>query len=205
MRQTLFKLLSPGPVRSTAVKMSRAVFGWPPRAATFPEKTAAIVNVARERGITNLIETGTFEGDMIEAQRENFNKIITIELSEQLCERARLRFSSYGHITVLHGDSGTMLSEAMRRIEGSAVFWLDAHYSGGVTAEGNAEAPVLKELSMIAARGNKGDAILIDDARLFGRDVGYPKLVAVREFVAQHFPNYAFTIELDAIRIIPQL
>ncbi len=105
---------------------------------------------------------------MIEAQRENFRCIVTIELASALYDAARLRFASFNHIHVLNGDSATMLPEAIRLVDGPVLYWLDAHYSGGVTARGDMETPILKELALIADRKETGDVVLIDDARLFG-------------------------------------
>ena len=47
-----------------------------------------------------------------------------------------------------------------------AVFWLDAHWSGGETARGATECPVLGEIAAIRAHSPE-HAILVDDAALF--------------------------------------
>jgi hypothetical protein len=190
-------------VRRILLKISRAIFGWPPRPASPQEKYSLVTHWGQQRKIDNLIETGTFKGDMVEAQREIFRKIITIELGDKLFGAAKQRFKAYDHIHMLHGDSGTMLVEAMRLIDGAAVYWLDAHYSEGITAHGETETPILKELSLIAARGQSGDVILIDDARLFGLRSTYPKLATVQKFVAKHWPTYLFKVESDMICITP--
>jgi hypothetical protein len=190
-------------VRRILIKISRAIFGWPPRPASLQEKYSLVARFGQQRQIDNFIETGTFEGDMVEAQRGIFHKIVTIELGDKLFEVAKQRFSAYDHIHVLHGDSGTMLVEAMHLIDGPVVYWLDAHYSKGITAHGEKETPILKELSLIAARGQYGDVILIDDARLFGLNPAYPKLATIQKFVARHLPTYSFKVESDMICIIP--
>jgi hypothetical protein len=111
---------------------------------------------------------------MVEAQRGHFNTIVTIELGDQLYKAAVCRFAAYRQVRLLHGDSGKMLPEALRLIEGPTLYWLDAHYSKGITARGDKETPVLQELSIIADRAQAGDVILIDDARHFGLHPGYP-------------------------------
>lgn len=188
-----------------AIKLSRAVFGWPPKPAATEVKQLLVKQSAKRNGIQNLIETGTFKGEMVEAQRENFRTIVTIELQESLCEAAKKRFEQFSHIHVLHGDSSRMLPEAMRMIEGPTVFWLDAHYSKGTTARGVSETPILNELSLIAKRGQDGDVILIDDARHFGLHPGYPRMAKIRKFVLENWPSYSFKVETDIIRIEPQL
>ena len=43
-------------------------------------------------GIRVLIETGTYYGEMVEAQMGNFDRIISIELSERLYKKAIDKF-----------------------------------------------------------------------------------------------------------------
>ena len=45
-----------------------------------------------------LIETGTYYGDMVEAMKNQFDRIYSIELSNKLFEEARKRFKSCRHI-----------------------------------------------------------------------------------------------------------
>ena len=49
------------------------------------------------------------------------------------------------------------------------------------------------------------DAILIDGARLFGWDFGYPSLRKVKKFVAFHWPERRFYVESDIICIVPRV
>jgi hypothetical protein len=186
------------------VKLSRAVFHWPPKPALVPEKHATVRRWGKERGIANFIETGTYHGNMVEAQREHFRTLVTIELSPELHRAAAERFKPYAHIHVLQGDSGKMLAEAVRLIHGPAVFWLDAHYSKGITARGEKETPILQELSIIADRHEPNDVILIDDARHFNLHPGYPRLSRVRKFVDRHCPSHALQVVNDIICITPR-
>jgi hypothetical protein len=192
-------------MRQTILKTSRAILGWPPRPASHLVKRAAVTRHAHQWKLENFIETGTFEGDMVEAQRAVFKKIISIELDNRLAAAAQCRFAACPHIQILNGDSATMLAEAMRLIPDAALFWLDAHYSGGVTARGELETPIMQELSLIAEQRQGNDVILIDDARLFGLRRGYPKLATVKKFIAAHLPACACKVEADAICIIPPL
>jgi hypothetical protein len=189
-------------MRSLLLKFSRSLFRWPPEPSPPATKHALVARFART--VPNLVETGTFEGDMVEAQRENYSRIVSIEMADELCAAAQKRFAPYPHITILHGDSGQVLPDALRLLEGPAAFWLDGHYSGGVTAGGNVDPPILRELAMIAARQQPQDAILIDDARLFGWRRGYPALATVREFAARNWPHHKFQVESDVICIVPK-
>lgn len=161
------------------------------------------MRIAQERKLQLFVETGTFRGDMLEAQRRNFRKLISIELSEVLYEAASKKFSDCPQIQLHQGDSGVKLQEVAAGFQEPALFWLDAHYSGGVTAGGGEQAPILKELATIAARRQPSDVILIDDARLFGLKKAYPKQGVVKEFVARHLPQHSFSIQTDVICIMP--
>jgi len=188
-------------MRSLLLKISRGVFGWPPQPAPTAVKEALVGKFAAQVG--NLIETGTFEGDMIEAQRERYARLVTIEKDSHLFAAAEKRFAPFPHVTVLNGDSGDELPKALKLCEGAIVFWLDAHYSGGVTAGGGTDAPILKELAFIADRRNPGDVILIDDARLFGWERGYPRLSRIRQFAQERLPRHEFRVDTDIICIVP--
>jgi hypothetical protein len=188
-------------MRSLLLKISRSVLHWPPEPSSPATKHALVARFAR--AAPNLVETGTFEGDMVEAQRENYSRIVTIEMADSLCAAAKNRFAPYKHITVLHGDSGRVLPDALRLLTGPATFWLDGHYSGGQTAGSDTDPPIIHELAMIAARNEPGDIVLIDDARLFGWRRGYPRIGTIRNFAAKHWPNHGISIESDVICILP--
>ena len=191
-------------MRSALLKFTRAIFHWPPQACPESVKHSIITECGRKWNLGNFIETGTFQGEMTNAQKKNFRCIVTIELDPVLYASAKGRFKNDPHIHVLHGDSGVMLVEALRLVNGPTLFWLDAHYSGGATAKADLETPILKELSIIASRGSCGDVVLIDDARLFGWRSDYPRLGKIRQFVKKHWPDYKVEVESDLIRIAPQ-
>src|SRR5258705_7967209 len=88
-------------------------------------KQMAIEEYLRKFHTEILIETGTYLGDMVEAQRNHFKKIYSIELSERLFNKAQKRFKDHLHIKILHGDSGAVLNELMTGIGTPALFWLD--------------------------------------------------------------------------------
>jgi len=190
-------------VRGALLRLSRKLFGWPPVPPPYQVKRDFITRKAREHGLNVLVETGTFEGEMLTSQLPNFKRLISIELDQELYRAARTRFAAYPQVQLLQGDSGVMLAEAIKDLNEPALFWLDAHYSFGVTAGRGMNAPIFRELSCLTGRQRFPDAILIDDARLFGWDFGYPSLRRVKKFVASHWPDRRFCVELDIICIVP--
>ncbi len=115
------------------------------------------------------IETGTFMGATTAAMIPHFNKIITIELSEEIANRARHIFSATPHVTVLQGDSSNILPKICKDIAEPAFFWLDGHWSGGFTAQGNKDCPLIEEMDAINTYCKSRCVIAIDDVRLFGK------------------------------------
>ncbi len=146
------------------------------------------------------METGTYRGDMVEAQKRRFRRIFTIELDARLYERAVARFHADRHVVVLHGDSGRLLPEVIQRLEGPTLFWLDGHYSGGVTARGELDTPVVHELAAILGDPSSQHVVLIDDARCFGSG-DYPSLDEIRRQVQVARPGWNVQTEDDIIRI----
>ena len=143
-----------------------------------------------------LIETGTYYGDMVWANISKFDRIVSIELSDKLYIKARDRFSNlYPNVELYHGDSTDILPEIMKTLKDPAIFWLDGHYSKGVTARGKKDTPIREELSCILSHHLK-HVILIDDARCFGQG-DYPALEEIKQMAI----NYEYTLINDIIRL----
>lgn len=149
-----------------------------------------------------LVETGTYLGDMVEAQRNHFKKIYSIELSERLFNKAQKRFKAYLHIKILQGDSGIVLNKLINEIDKPALFWLDGHYSHGMTAKGDKECPVPEELDTIL-KSPLPHIILIDDARLFNGTHDYPTIEQIIEIIRSNNRQYLVEIKDDIIRLTP--
>ncbi len=161
-------------------------------------KQLAIRKYRRNFSFNILIESGTYLGEMVEAQRKYFRKIVSIELSQTLFENAINRFRNHKNIEILHGDSGELLKNIVRNLESSAIFWLDGHYSGGNTAKGKIETPILNELEPIF-QSSKAHIILIDDARLFDGNNDYPTIEYLKAFAEK--AAYSLKVEDDIIRL----
>ena len=148
-----------------------------------------------------LIETGTYLGDMVHAMKKSFSRIISFELDHNLAVQAQQRFANDPHIEIVEGDSGKLLDEHLATINEPCLFWLDGHYSGGITAKGALETPIKNELTVILSHPVDGHVILIDDARCFTGENDYPTLDELKTLVAERKPNHKFSLEHDVIRI----
>ena len=150
-----------------------------------------------------LVETGTFQGDMIAAMRDKFDRIYSIELSNELYEKAKERFKSDQHIQLIQGDSGKALEDLMGKINEPALFWLDAHYSSGITAKGEEDTPIYNELRHIFNAQDLEHIIIIDDARLFGTDAAYPTIDELKKFILSRKRDVNITINDDMVKVVP--
>ena len=115
------------------------------------------------------VETGTFMGDTAAFLASNGNEVYTIEPDKSLYERAAERFRNNSKVHVINGLSEDTLPKLLPTLSGFVTFWLDGHYSGGITHQGPTDCPVREELSSIEksiARYEKV-AVLIDDIRCF--------------------------------------
>lgn len=115
------------------------------------------------------VETGSFQGDTIQlALDKGFKKVISIEQSEHYINHCAQRFKGKinDSVVLVRGDSKNALRYICKDlIEGRSVFWLDAHYDGGLTA-GDVWAPLYHELLAIACFTSVNDnIIMIDDIR----------------------------------------
>ena len=166
-------------------------------------KTDTVIEYGQKFAALNLVETGTFLGHMVDATKKYYSKIISIELGEDLATDARKRFSKYGYIDILQGDSSRLLPDILRNLSGKTIFWLDAHHSSSVTAIGESYTPILSEITVIAGWDQSLTVLLIDDARLFtGKD--YPEMSTFKEFIKMHFPMHEIDITNDIIRVTPR-
>ncbi len=165
-----------------------------------PVKQFAIKECQLKSGYNILIETGTYKGDMVAAQRKNFTHIYSIELSTKLWADAVKKFQSFDNITILQGDSGNVLKDIIKLLDQPAIFWLDGHYSAGETAKGDKECPIFEELDCIFINNHFKHVLLIDDARCFNGQGDYPTIENLTEYIKSKNNQYQLEVKDDIIR-----
>jgi len=124
-----------------------------------------------ELDITNFptfVETGTHYGGTIDNINDTFNQIYSIELSELHYNFCKNKFYNEPKINLILGDSSIKLKEIVTQLNDNCIFFLDGHWSGGNTAKGLKDCPIIEELESIQNNFNKQALIIIDDFRLFG-------------------------------------
>jgi hypothetical protein len=169
-------------------------------------KRKRILKLARKFSCSTFVETGTFYGQMVEAVRNFFPVVLSVELSHSLYEHNLRRFSGCSNVRLFEGDSAKLMDEMIRYISGRAMFWLDGHYSGPGTAKGETECPVMAELNVIEKHPRNDHCILIDDADCFDEPSHtYPKLGEVRQQLLEINHKYDITVEHNCIIALPPI
>ena len=187
------------------VKQKRYLRTWEKKGRPVPMpdlmKQKVVKEYAREFSVQTMVETGTFFGDMIYATKNVFDRIFSIELDPFLCDRAKKRFSRLHHISIVQGSSAKVLPDILSDITQPCLFWLDAHYSGGITARGETETPIIQELTLIINHPVAEHVILIDDAREFVGLNDYPTIEDLRNLIYKGHPDWIFEVKNDIIRM----
>jgi hypothetical protein len=164
-------------------------------------KVETIKYYANRFQVKIFIETGTFLGKMVIAVKDTFKNITSIELSDEIFKRAVKLFSKYPHISIKQGDSAMVLPIVLESVNQPCLFWLDGHYSGGITAKANIETPIISEIKTILNHHIKNHIILIDDARLFIGSRDYPTFDQLKQLLSEFSPDFNFEIKDDIVII----
>ncbi len=129
-------------------------------------------NVFKKYGIKDApwIETGTYLGLTTNYLSKLFPHVYSIEPEPILYANACRRFKGK-NVTLFNDVSENVLLSLLSSLnnESNINFWLDGHYSAGITFKGNKNCPVEDELEAIEKTFDNFDkiVILIDDVRCF--------------------------------------
>lgn len=149
------------------------------------------------------IETGTYLGETTNFLSKTAKRVVSIEPEPELFRRAQVRFAAVTNIELINGLSEEIFPALLPSIRGSVNFWLDGHYSAGVTHLGPQETPIVDELKVISEnmKNFEGLCVMIDDVRLFGntasglQDKAYPDIDVLVNWARDN--KLPWTIEQD--------
>jgi hypothetical protein len=100
---------------------------------------------------------------------EYASTVFSIEPEPALFERASAVLKNFDNVRLIRGGSEEVLPSLLPTLRGDVSFWLDGHYSEGVTFKGVIDTPIVAELKCIAeflpSLGNV--SLMIDDIRCF--------------------------------------
>jgi hypothetical protein len=155
----------------------------------------------RVRGHRVFIESGTYEGDTVAFFDRAADTIWSVELDDALYGRSSARFAGWPHITIVHGDATKELPPAVAAVASPPLIYLDAHFSHGISAQGDEIEPAPTMLPLVAAAAPAGTTVVIDDLRLFGREPTYPQLDVLLAAARAAFPDATIYAGLDSLVI----
>lgn len=115
------------------------------------------------------VETGTYLGQTTEILSKNASHVYSIEPEPTLFKNAKKYFSNTKNVEILNGTSENIFPTLLPKINGDVNFWLDGHYSAGITFKGKQDTPILDELKAISNNINHFNnvCVLVDDVRCF--------------------------------------
>lgn len=147
-----------------------------------------------------LVQTAVYSGEMIEAQKGFFNKIIAVELSENQYAIAKQKFSNDSNVFFVYGDSRAIMHKVLSTLHEPAIFWLNRQHSAGLNSKEKKRTPIFEELHALFNGKKLKHVILIDNARLFNGTSGYPTIQELKEYVHKFDSTYTISVEEDIIR-----
>lgn len=172
----------------------------PPKMA----KYHMIKSYVRRFKLRVIVETGTYLGDFVDFMAGSVDEIYSIEISRKLYEAATKRFKKSSKVHLISGDSSKLLQKVISTIEKPALFWLDSHFSSGITEGDQDRPPLMNELFVILRHSlehGMDHVVVIDDARKFGADRAYPSIPEVKKLVQSIRPELVVDVRADMIHI----
>jgi hypothetical protein len=167
-----------------------------------------VAYLQRRFAIPCFFETGTLLGETTGWAAQRFEHVITVESAREFFEVAKARFSDQPRVRTLFGDSRSQL-KALAASLPVTLFWLDAHWSGDVTAGEHDECPLLGEIAEIA-RDLDRHFVMIDDARLFlapphppHKVDHWPSLCQITDALRTHHQPYV-VVQDDVLIAVPE-
>jgi hypothetical protein len=154
--------------------------------------------VVIRNGIRNAtwIETGTYLGQTTEVLSKLGSDVYSIEPEPQLFANALKLFENTKNIHLLNGTSEQIFPDLLSKIHGDVNFWLDGHYSAGITFKGSQDTPILDELKNISINLNHFNkvCVLVDDVRCFNPNLpeysDYPNLDVLVDWARENEFNW---------------
>ena len=116
------------------------------------------------------VETGTYKGDSVQDALDlGFKVVISVEKNKTFYQECFKRFNGldiWGYrptqdpnLYLFHGDSSELMPNLLEKVNGKALFWLDAHENGEVI-------PTINEIDYILKDKRNDHTIIIDDMDL---------------------------------------
>jgi len=185
------------------LKVDDAYKDWADRKFAAPSPHFVKQRVLLRNGLRDAtwVETGTYMGDTTSALSQVAKMVYSIEPEPTLFSKAEQRFSNTSNVKIINGVSEDVLPRLLPTLNGDVCFWLDGHYSAGITFKGPQDTPIIEELSAIEKNlvRMSNFVVMIDDVRCFDPTnpafSAYPPVDALVDWARKH--NLTWHIEHD--------
>lgn len=183
--RTLLRSITPEPL--LRIRQNIALYNWYSKTHCAPPAPHFVKQgVLLRHGIKNCtwIETGTYLGSTTKLLASKYFHVHTIEPSQKCLSIAKDYLGGLKNITYYHGTSEDCIETACAAVAGDVCFWLDGHYSTGITFRGNTDTPIMHELAVIEKHLSRyrSVVVMIDDVRCSHLD-------------SDHYPNLNFYVD----------
>lgn len=163
-------------------------------------KRRHLLQLAKARGHRIFVEAGTYKGATTVFFARRVDEVISVELHDGLFAAAQEKFCASPNVTLVHGDSMAEIPKIVAGCSSPPLVFLDGHFSGPGTAEGDVMEPAESTLTRMAEVTPPGTTIVIDDLRLFGSGLaGFPQLDGITAAARTAFPEATIRVGLDSI------
>ncbi len=167
--------------------------------------TLKIRALQRWGGVNTWIETGTYLGQTTLALSKFSTHVYSIEPDLHLHQKALQKFANVKNITFINGLSEDALGQILENLNVEqkldVSFWLDGHFSAGITFKGPTDTPIEVELELISIHLHSFEnfTVFVDDVRCFNPEnpeyASYPSVNFLVDWARSM--NLFWTIESD--------
>lgn len=132
-----------------------------------PEVSTVMTYLKKAYNISDVVETGSFQGNTTALFGNMFDKVYSIEINQENYEASKASLAHMENVQIIKGSSEKALAELLPSLRGKRVlFYLDAHWEEFW--------PIREELEVIAKTHKDNCVIVVDDAMVPGyKDVAF--------------------------------
>lgn len=176
------------------LKLWRGYSAWRAMGYAAPSPNFVKQTVLFRNGLLNAtwVETGTYLGQTTKELAKHGSFVYSIEPQPTLYTNAATYFKSFPNVEILNGLSEEIFPSLLPTLSGDVNFWLDGHYSAGITHKGPQDTPILDELVIISNNLTRFSnvCVMIDDIRCFNPELegysSYPSLNVLVDWANQN-------------------
>ena len=165
-------------------------------------KRRVIASYAQHYNLSAFVESGTYLGGTVAFMRKHCHRLYSIEFQPHLAKAAQERFTNDSAIQIFQGSGAIWMPRIVAGLREPALFWLDGHFAAGTAKDGEVACPTMEEISAVLADSRYRHVVLVDDAREFRGEGGYPTLDELRRFILTARPDATIDVRDDIVRVL---